>query len=103
MIPIELVLGFAGVLFCVGLYGMMTTNKALVALMCVELMLNSANINFIAFAAYNVFADATIGNIFVLMSIAIAAAEVAVGLALILNVYKVKGTSSTDDLTTMRW
>ena len=61
------------------------------------------NVNFITFAAYHVGADATIGNIFVLMSIAIAAAEVAVGIALILNAYKIRGSSSTDDLTTMRW
>ena len=82
---------------------LMTTDKALVALMSVELMLNAANVNFITFAAYHVGADATIGNIFVLMSIAIAAAEVAVGIALILNAYKIRGSSSTDDLTTMRW
>ena len=103
MIPMEFYLVFAGILFCLGLYGMMTTDKALVALMSVELMLNAANVNFITFAAYHVGADATIGNIFVLMSIAIAAAEVAVGIALILNAYKIRGSSSTDDLTTMRW
>ncbi len=103
MIPIEFFLVFAAILFCLGLYGMMTTDRALVALMCVELMLNAANINFITFAAYNTFADATIGNIFVLMSIAVAAAEVAVGISLILNAYKTVGTTNTDDLTTMRW
>ncbi len=103
MIPMEFFLVFAAILFCLGLYGMMTTDKALVALMSVELMLNAANVNFITFAAYHVGGDATIGNVFVLMSIAIAAAEVAVGIALILNAYKTRGSSSTDDLTTMRW
>lgn len=103
MIPLEFFLVFAALLFCLGLYGMMTTDKALVALMCVELMLNAANINFIAFAAYNTFGNAAIGNIFVIMSIAIAAAEVAVGIALILNAYKTLGTTNTDDLTSMRW
>ena len=103
MIPIEYFLVLAAILFAIGAYGVITKSNAIIVLMCIELMLNAANVNFITFAAYHVGADATIGNIFVLMSIAIAAAEVAVGIALILNAYKIRGSSSTDDLTTMRW
>ena len=105
MIPMEMFLVFAAILFAIGLYGIMTTDKAIVSLMCIELMLNSANINFVTFAAYGGFAgaNATVGQIFVVMSIAVAAAEVAVGIALVLNAYKERGTTDTTELTMMRW
>lgn len=100
MIQIEFFLVFAACLFAIGLYGIMTTRKGLVTLMCIELMLNSANINFVAFAAY--MGDIT-GQVFVIMTIAIAAAEVAVGISLMLNAYKSKGTTDVDELVSMRW
>ena len=102
MIPMEFFLVFAGILFCLGLYGMMTTDKALVALMSVELMLNAAIINFIAFGAFN---GDIMGEAFVIMSISVAAAEVAVGIAILLNAYKNKKTTELDDaeLRTLRW
>ena len=104
MIPIEMFLIFAGCLFTIGLYGIMTTDKAIVSLMCIELMLNSANINFITFAAYsNAGIASTTGQIFVIMTIAIAAAEVAVGISLVLNAYKERNTTDTTELTMMRW
>lgn len=104
MIPMALFLTFAAILFCIGLYGILTTEKAIVSLMSVELMLNSANINFITFAAYSGggVASAT-GQVFVIMTIAIAAAEVAVGISLVLNAYKERGTTETPELNTMRW
>ena len=105
MIPIEMFLIFAGCLFTIGLYGIMTTDKAIVSLMCIELMLNSANINFITFAAYGVGFnfDNTVGQIFVIMTIAVAAAEVAVGISLVLNAYKERKTTDTTELAMMRW
>lgn len=101
MIPATFFLVFAAILFVIGLYGVLTTDKALVSLMSIELMLNSANINFITFAAYG--NGSTVGQVFVLMTIAVAAAEVAVGIALVLNAYKRAGTTQTTELTTMRW
>ena len=72
--------------------------------MCIELMLNSANINFITFAAYGVGGIAsTTGQIFVIMTIAVAAAEVAVGISLVLNAYKERNTTDTTELTMLRW
>ena len=104
MIPIEMFLIFAGCLFTIGLYGIMTTDKAIVSLMCIELMLNAANINFITFAAYRFTGElATVGQIFVIMTIAVAAAEVAVGISLVLNAYKERKTTDTTELTMMRW
>jgi len=100
MIPIEVFLLFAAVLFAIGAYGVMTRNNTIVILMCIELMLNAANINFIVFSA---FTTDVLGQVFVIMSISVAAAEVAVGIAILLNAYKVKGTIEADSFATMRW
>ena len=100
MIDIQWFLIFAAALFAMGVYGLLTTKRGLVSLMCIELMLNSANMNFIAFSS---FTGDGMGQVFVILTIAVAAAEVAVGIALMLNAYKVKGTTEVDDLSTMRW
>jgi len=100
MIPIEVYLVFAAVLFAIGAYGVMVKNNTIVVLMCIELMLNAANINFIVFSA---FTTDVLGQVFVIMSISVAAAEVAVGIAILLNAYKVKDTTEADNLTSMRW
>ncbi|MCL2509478.1 MAG: NADH-quinone oxidoreductase subunit NuoK [Methanomassiliicoccaceae archaeon] len=100
MIPIEVYLVFAAVLFAIGAYGVMVKNNTIVVLMCIELMLNAANINFIVFSA---FTSDVLGQVFVIMSISVAAAEVAVGIAILLNAYKVKNTTETEGLASMRW
>jgi len=100
MIPIEVYLVFAAILFAIGAYGVVTNNNTIVVLMCIELMLNAANINFIVFAA---FSTDVLGQVFVIMSISVAAAEVAVGIAILLNAYKVKNTTEVDGLASMRW
>ncbi len=102
MIPIEFFLLLGGILFVIGAYGALTKSNAILVLMCIELMLNAANINFVAFGAFN--GDA-MGQAFVVMTISVAAAEVAVGIAILLNAYKVRKTTELDDkqLQTMRW
>ena len=101
MIPIEYFLALAAILFVIGGYGVMTKSNAIVVLMCIELMLNAANINFVVFAAFN--QDIT-GQVFTIMSIAVAAAEVAVGIAILLNAYKMRMSTELDHekLTSMR-
>lgn len=102
MIPIEYFLVLGAILFVIGAYGAMTKSNAIIVLMCIELMLNAANINFIAFGAFN---TDVMGQAFVVMSISVAAAEVAVGIAILLNAYKNKKTTELDDeqLRTLRW
>ena len=102
MIPMEFFLVLAAILFCIGAYGVLTKSNAIVVLMCIELMLNAANINFIAFAAFAGPAD-PLGQVMVIMTISVAAAEVAVGIAAVLNAYKMRKTTSADELTSMRW
>lgn len=103
MIPIEFFLALGAILFVIGAYGVLTKSNAIIVLMCIELMLNAANINFMTFAGF--YANGVIGQTFVIMSISVAAAEVAVGIAILLNAYKVRKTTELDDdaLTTMRW
>ena len=102
MIPIEYFLILGAILFVIGAYGVVTKSNALVVLMCIELMLNAANINFVAFGAYH---PDIMGQVFVIMTITVAAAEVAVGIAILLNAYKMRKTTELDEdgLTSMRW
>jgi NADH:ubiquinone oxidoreductase subunit K len=100
MIPQEYFLALASILFVIGAYGVLTRKNAIIVLMCIELMLNAANINFVTFAAFR--NDAT-GQVFALFSIAIAAAEVAVGLAILLNLQKTQDTINLEDIKLLRW
>jgi len=87
-------------IFCIGVYGILTRQNALLFLMSVELMLNAANINLVAFA--NHWGNLT-GQTFALFTIALAAAEVAVGLGIILVLYRNFDGIDVTEATTMRW
>lgn len=102
MIPIEFFLILAAILFVIGAYGVVTKSSAIIVLMCIELMLNAANINFVAFGAFH---PDIMGQAFVVVTITVAAAEVAVGIAILLNAYKMRKTTELDEdgLTSMRW
>jgi len=100
MIPEEYFLVLAAILFVIGAYGVLTRRNAIVVLMSIELMLNAANINFVTFAVYN---GDIAGQVFALFSIAVAAAEVAVGLAILLNLQKLRDTVELPDLHLLRW
>lgn len=106
MIPIEYWLVFSSLLFSIGAYGVLTRRNAIVVLMCIEIMLNSANINLVMFSSYHSVlhtgADPS-GQVFTLFSIAIAAAEVAVGLAILLSVYRRYQTIEVDKINILRW
>ena len=84
----------------IGLYGVLTRTNPIVVLMSIELILNSANVNFVAFAAYN--GDIN-GQVFALFSIAIAAAEVAVGLAILLALFERRKTIDLDEIDLLKW
>jgi NADH-quinone oxidoreductase subunit K len=86
--PLQVCLLFSSALFCIGLIGALSRSNAILVLLGVELMLNAANINFIAFWRYGPSSALATGVMFVIFSIAIAAAEAAVGLALIIAVYR---------------
>jgi len=86
-------------LFCLGLLGVIVRRNLLVIYMCLELMLNAANLALAAFSRYNNNLD---GQIIVFFIITVAASEVAVGLALIVALYRRRQTTHVEDLATMR-
>src|SRR5438132_9311321 len=91
----------SGLLFALGTYGVLARRNAIAVLMGVELMLNAANLNFLAFWRY--LAPKTMEpQIFVLVGITVAAAEAAVGLAVILNVYRDFGTINVEEISTLK-
>ena len=87
------------VLFCIGVYGVIARKNAVMVLMSVELILNSVNINLLAFSQLN--GDVG-GNVFALYIIAVAAAEVGVGLSMVLLVYRNRKSISLDELSEMK-
>jgi NADH:ubiquinone oxidoreductase subunit K len=106
-VPLQAYLVVSGLLFSMGLFGVMTRRHGVAALLGIELMLNAANINLVAFSHYlspggaiNTVLD---GQVFVLMVIALAACEVAVGLAIILRLYRNLGILNPDEASSMKW
>ena len=102
MIPLSWFLILAAALFCVGLFGVLTRKNAVAILMSVELMLNAVNINLLAFWRYRTPEDIA-GQVFVVIVFAVAAAEVAVGLALIISVYRRRKTVVANNLNLLKW
>ncbi|MFQ6122311.1 MAG: NADH-quinone oxidoreductase subunit NuoK [Dehalococcoidales bacterium] len=92
----------SAILFSIGLYGALTKRNAVIILMCIELMLNAVNITMVAFSRYIVPALLT-GQIFAIFIIVVAAAEVAVGLAIILAIYRGIETIDATKVDLMKW
>jgi NADH-quinone oxidoreductase subunit K len=88
------------VLFALGLFGVVTRKNAVMVLMGIELILNSANINFIAFAKFGNFGNQ--GQLMALFVIVLAAAEAAIALAIVLNIYKTFSTVNVDEVDTLK-
>ena len=88
------------VLFCIGVYGVIVRKNAVLVLMSIELILNSANVNLVAFSRYG--SGGLAGQLFAVFVIVIAAAEVAVALAIVLTLYRIKRTPNLDQANTLR-
>lgn len=99
MIPASHILVFSLLLFSIGMIGVLTRRNAIIVMMGIELMLNSANINFIAFSQQ--LGDLA-GQIFSIFTIVVAAGEVAVGLAIIIALYRNKDTINIDEVNIMK-
>lgn len=89
----------AAVLFCIGIYGVVSRRNGVMVLMSIELILNSVNINMVAFS---VMTDAVSGQVFALFIIAVAAAEVGVGLAIVLGIFRNYRSVDIDDVDLMK-
>ncbi|MBT8378561.1 MAG: NADH-quinone oxidoreductase subunit NuoK [Ignavibacteria bacterium] len=98
--PIEYYLILSAFMFSVGVVGVLTRRNAIVVFMCVELMLNSANLTLITYSSY---LGDTVGQLFVFFVMAVAAAEAAVGLAIIIAIFRNKLTINIDEINILKW
>jgi len=92
----------AAILFAIGTYGALTRRNAVGILLCIEIMLNAVNINLVTFSRYITPQELT-GQIFTIFTITIAAAEAAVGLAIIISIYRHVKTVDVDKINLMKW
>lgn len=102
MVPLSWYLILAAVLFSIGLYGVLARRNAVAILLGVELMLNAVNINLVAFWRYGDVLQMA-GQVFAIIVFAVAAAEVAVGLALVISVYRRRDTVVAEELDLLKW
>ena len=100
MIPIEYYLYVSAIMFSIGTIGVLTRRNAIVIFMCVEMMLNAVNLTFIAFSRYLGNID---GQVFVFFIMTVAAAEAAVGLALMIAFYKNRESIDVEDVNLLKW
>jgi NADH:ubiquinone oxidoreductase subunit K len=89
----------SAVLFCLGVYGVLARKNGVLVLMSIELMLNAVNLNLVAFGAFN---DTVVGQVFALFVIAVAAAEVGIGLAIVLVIYRNRASVDIDHIDALR-
>lgn len=102
MIPLSWYLLLSAALFSVGVFGVLARRNAIGILLAIELMLNAVNINLVAFWRYLMPAQMA-GQVFAVIVLAVAAAEVAVGLALVISVYRRRSTVVADELDLLKW
>lgn len=102
MIPLSWFLIFAAILFSIGLYGVLVRKNAIAILLGVELMLNAVNVNLLAFWRYRA-PEADAGQAFAIIVFAVAAAEVAAGLALIISIYRRRDSVVADEINLLKW
>ncbi|MBA7602732.1 NADH-quinone oxidoreductase subunit K [subsurface metagenome] len=101
-VGLERYLVLAAILFAIGLYGALTKRNAVIILMCIELMLNAVNITLIAFSRF-VVPELLTGQVFAIFVMVVAAAEVAVGLAIIFSIYRGLADIDVTKINLMKW
>ncbi|MDT7041630.1 NADH-quinone oxidoreductase subunit NuoK [Candidatus Nitronereus thalassa] len=99
-VPVEFYLALSGVVFLIGLVGVLVRRNIIIILLSIELMLNATNINFVAFSSY---LGNLAGQVFVFFALTVAAAEVAVGLAIIIALYRHHESINVDDFSLLKW
>ena len=101
-IPLSNFIVLSSILFSIGVYGVLARRNAVLILMSVELMLNAVSVNMVAFAVYTA-PTFFVGIIFAVFVITIAAAEVGLALAIVLRVFRNRGTANVDEIDTLKW
>lgn len=103
MVPLSWYLLLAAALFGIGLFGVLVRRNAVAILLGIELMLNAVNINLVSFWRYSDVLTTMSGQVFSIIVFAVAAAEVSVGLALVISVYRRRNTVIADELDMLKW
>ena len=99
-VPVEFYLALSGLVFLIGLVGVLVRRNIIIILLSIELMLNATNINFVAFSSH---LGNLAGQVFVFFALTVAAAEVAVGLAIIIALYRHHESINVDDFRLLKW
>jgi NAD(P)H-quinone oxidoreductase subunit 4L len=99
-VRLPFLLFFGAILFAAGVYGVLARRNAVLVLMSIELMLNAVNVNLVAFSAY--LRDLT-GQVFALFVITVAAAEIGIGLAIVILIYRNRETINVDEISLLKW
>lgn len=102
MLQLEFFLIVAAILFCIGIFGLISSRNAIRVLMSIELLLNAVNLNFIAFSNF-LDSSAIRGQVFAVFVITVAAAEAAVGLAIVLGIYRNRSTIDMESFNLLKW
>ena len=100
MVPLSYYLALSAVLFLIGVTGVLIRRNIIIILLSIELMLNATNINFVAFSHY---LNSITGQVFVFFTLTVAAAEVAIGLAIIIALYRKKTSLNVEEINRMKW
>ncbi len=101
MVPLNAYLAVGAILFSIGIYGVLSKKNGIIVLLSVELMLNAVNINLVAFSKFGLYPNIT-GQIFTVFTITVAAAEAAVGLAILMALYRNKATINVNEIDIMK-
>lgn len=100
MVPVSYYVILSAVVFSIGLVGVLIRRNIVMILLSIELMLNAANINFVAFSHYY---EMVVGQVFVFFVMTVAAAEVTVGLAIVIALYRSRATINVEELNLLKW
>lgn len=100
MIPLSYYVILSAIVFITGVVGVLIRRNIIIILLSIELMLNATNINFVAFSSYF---QNVVGQVFVFFTLTVAAAEVAVGLAIIIALYRSKASINVDEFQLLKW
>jgi NADH-quinone oxidoreductase subunit K len=100
MVPLSWYLFISGLLFTIGLVGVLIKRNIIMVFLCLELMLNAANLNLVAFSHYLSNIE---GQILTIFTITVAAAEAVVGLAIVISLFRSRGTTNVDEFNLLKW
>lgn len=101
MVPVNAYLAVGAILFSLGVFGVLYKRNGIIVLLSIELMLNATNINLVAFSKYGLFANIS-GQIFSIFTITVAAVEAAVGLAILIVLFRNRGTINVNEMDIMK-